>query len=107
LAQRKRRSRQAKPVIDAVSSVLFERWDPMKVRAEDPRWPRDEYEGYAAGLLDLVDRAASDDVIAEHLARLESAWMGLEPPSPLQHRLAVVAELRAVIAAVRRHGMAG
>jgi hypothetical protein len=96
-----------KALTDAISSVLFERWDPMKVRVEDPRWPRDEYEGYAAGLLELIDRAASDDVVAEHLARLEGAWMGLEPPSPLAHRLAVVAELRAVIGAVRRHGAAG
>lgn len=107
MASKKRRSRQAKALIDAISSVLFERWDPIGVRAEDPRWPRDEYEGYAAGLLDLIDRKASDDVVAEHLARLETAWMGLEPPSPLQHRLAVVAELRAVIGAVRRHGIAG
>jgi hypothetical protein len=96
-----------KALIDAVSSVLFERWDPMRVRAQDTRWPRDEYEGYSAGVLQLIDRAASDDVIAEHLARLESAWMGLEPPSPLEHRLAVVAELRAVVGAVRRHGAAG
>lgn len=107
MPKKPRRSREAKAVIDAVSSVLFERWDPMKVRAQDARWPRDEYEGYAAGLLELIDHAASDDVIAEHLARLESAWMGLEPPSPLAHRLAVVAELRAVVSAVRRHGTAG
>jgi len=91
-------------LIDAISAVLFERWDPMKVRAQDPRWPRDEYEGYAAGLLDLIDHAASDDVVAEHLARLESAWMGLDPTSALAQRLAVATELRAVVHAVRRHG---
>jgi hypothetical protein len=102
-----RKSRDAKAVIDAVSSVLFERWDPIGARAQDERWPRDEYEGYAAGLIDLIDHAASDDVVAEHLARLESAWMGIEPPSPLEHRLVVVAELRAVVRAVRRHGAAG
>jgi hypothetical protein len=97
----------AKPLIDAISSVLFERWDPMGVRAQDNRWPRDEYEGYAAGILELIDHAASDDAIAEHLARLESAWMGIEPPSRLEQRLAVVAELRTVVSAVRRHGPAG
>jgi hypothetical protein len=102
-----RKSRDAKAVIDAISSVLFERWDPMGVRALDKRWPRDEYEGYAAGLLELIDHAASDDVVAEHLARLESAWMGLEPPTPLGHRLTVVVELRAAVRAVRRHGPAG
>jgi hypothetical protein len=107
MPKKPRRSREAKALIDAVSSVFFQRWDPMGVRAEDERWPRDEYEGYAAGVLELIDHAASDDVIAEHLARLEGAWMGIEPPTPLDHRLAVVAELRAVIGAVRRQGPAG
>lgn len=107
MPKKPRKSREAKAVIDAISSVLFERWDPMGVRAQDKRWPRDEYEGYAGGVLELVDHAASDDVVAEHLARLESAWMGIDPPSPLDHRLAVVAELRAVVRAVRRHGPAG
>ena len=96
-----------KAVIDAISTVLFERWDPMSVRAQDARWPRDEYEGYAAGILELIDHAASDDVVAEHLARLESAWMGLEPPSPLEHRLAVVGALRGAIRAARGRDAAG
>lgn len=90
-----------KEVIDAISAVLFERWDPLAVRAQDKRWPRDEYEGYAAGILELIDHAASDEVVAEHLARLESAWMGLEPPSLLAHRVAVVGALRAAIRSAR------
>jgi hypothetical protein len=98
---------EVKAVIDAISVVLFERWDPMDVRAQDRRWPRDEYEGYAAGILELIDHAASDDVVAEHLARLETAWMGIEPPSPLARRLAVVAELRAAVRAARGRGAAG
>jgi hypothetical protein len=102
-----RRSREAKAALDAVSAVLFDRWDPIGVRAQDARWPRDEYEGYAAGLLELIDHAASDDVVAEHLARLESAWMGIEPPSPLESRLAVVSELRAAVRAARGRGGAG
>jgi hypothetical protein len=107
VSKQPRRSREAKAVIDAISTVLFERWDPMGVRAQDKRWPRDEYEGYAAGLLELIDHAASDDVVAEHLARLESAWMGLEPASPLEHRLAVVAELRASLRTVRGRDTTG
>jgi hypothetical protein len=102
-----RKSRETKAVVDAVSSVLFERWDPMGVRTQDKRWPRDEYEGYAAGLIELVDHAASDDVVAEHLARLEGAWMGIDPPSPLERRLAVAAELRAVVRSTRGRGPAG
>jgi hypothetical protein len=96
-----------KAVVDAVSSVLFERWDPMGVRAQDQRWPRDEYEGYAAALVEFVDHAASDDVVAEHLARLESAWMGIDPPSPLEHRLRIAAELRAVVRGAGGRGPAG
>ena len=96
-----------KAVIDAISTVLFERWDPIGARAQDAKWPRDEYEGYAAGILELIDHAASDDVVAEHLARLESAWMGLEPPSPLEPRLAVGGALRAAIRAARGRETAG
>ena len=96
-----------KAVIDAISVVLFERWDPIGVRELDRRWPRDEYEGYAAGILELIDHAASDDVVAEHLARLETAWMGVDPPSPLERRLAVVAALRAAIRAARQQGEPG
>jgi hypothetical protein len=33
--------------------------------------------------------------------------MGLEPPSPLQHRLAVVGELRAAIRAARQRDAGG
>jgi hypothetical protein len=86
----------------AVSRVLFELWDPMGVRAEDPRWPPDEYEGYAAGVLELVLHRASDDVVAEHLAAIESEWMGLQP-SPLAHRLRVAQAVRAALG-LRREG---
>jgi hypothetical protein len=96
-----------KAVIDAISAVLFERWDPIGVRELDRRWPRDEYEGYAAGILELIDHAASDDVVAEHLARLETAWMGVDPPSSLEHRLDVVAALRAAIRATRQRSEPG
>jgi hypothetical protein len=75
-----------------VNRILFDRWDPIGV-SNDPSWPRDEYDGYAAGVLSLVLRYASDDVVAEHLGRIEDAWMGLTP-SPLRHRLAVAAEIR-------------
>lgn len=88
--------------IAAVSRVLFEQWDPMGVRAEDPHWPADEYEGYAAGVLDLVLHHASDDVVAEHLAAIESEWMGLRP-TPLAHRLLVANAVRAAVG-LRREG---
>ena len=75
-----------------VNRLLFERWDPMGVR-DEPGAPRDEYEGYAAGVLALVLHHASDDVVAEHLARIEDRWMGLTP-SPLAYRVAVAAAIR-------------
>ena len=88
------------PLLAAVNRVLFDRWDPIGARAMDPRWPRDEYEGYAAGILGLVLHRASDDVIAEHLAQIEHQWMGLIP-SPLDRRVAIAAEIRAAVAAAR------
>ena len=78
-----------------VSRLLFERWDPMAVRGE-PGAPDDEYEGYAAGVLALVLHHASDDVVAEHLARIEDRWMGLTP-SPLALRVAVAAAIRGAV----------
>lgn len=93
-------SRDTKPLIAAVSRVLFDSWDPIGARTMDPAWPRDEYEGYAAGVLDLVLRHASDDVIAEQLAQIEHQWMGLIP-SPLARRVAIAAEIRSAVGAAR------
>lgn len=87
-------------LIAAVNRVLFERWDPIGARAMDPAWPRDEYEGYAAGVLELVLHSASDDVIAEHLAQIEHQWMGLIPTS-LDSRVAIAAEIRAAVRKAR------
>lgn len=80
----------------AVSEVLFARWDPIGAKAMDPGWPRDEYAGYAASVAALLRAHASDDVVAELLARIEDHWMGLVP-SPLASRLAVAAELRGLL----------
>ncbi len=87
-------------LIAAVEGVLFDVWDPMGVRAEDPHWPRDEYAGYAAGVLELLLNHASDDVVAEHLAAIESEWMGLQP-SPLAHRSSVARAARTAVARIR------
>jgi len=55
-------------------------------------------------VLALVSAKASDDVVAELLARIEDHWMGLTP-SPLASRLDVAAHLRAIVRAAReRHG---
>ena len=91
-------------LIAAVSEVLFARWDPIGAKAMDPAWPRDEYAGYSASVLALVLANASDDVIAELLARIEEHWMGLAP-SPLTGRREVAAHLRAIVRTTReRHG---
>jgi hypothetical protein len=83
-----------------VSRLLFERWDPIGA-GDDPGWPRDEYEGYAAGVLGLVLRHASDEVVAEHLGRIEDEWMGLTP-SPFERRVAIAAAIRAAVRAAAR-----
>jgi hypothetical protein len=83
-------------LLAAVSEALFARWDPIGAKAMDPAWPRDEYEGYAASVLALLRASASDDVVAELLARIEDHWMGLTP-SPLASRLEVASHLRAIV----------
>ena len=83
-----------------VTEVLFARWDPIGAKAMDPGWPRDEYEGYSASVLALLLANASDDVVAELLARIEDHWMGLTP-SPLASRLAVATHLRAMVRSLR------
>ena len=91
-------------LLAAVSEALFARWDPIGAKAMDPAWPRDEYEGYSASVLALVLANASDDVIAELLARIEAHWMGLTP-SPLAGRLEVATHLRAIVRRQReQHG---
>ena len=90
-------------VTAAVSEVLFARWDPIGAKAMDPGWPRDEYAGYAGSVLALVRANASDDVVAELLARIEDHWMGLVP-SPLANRLTIAADLRDVVRNLERDG---
>lgn len=91
-------------LIAAVTEVLFARWDPIGAKTMDPAWPRDEYEGYSASVLALVLANASDDVIAELLARIEDHWMGLTP-SPLESRLGVATHLRTILRTLREgHG---
>ncbi len=93
-------------LIVAVEGVLFDVWDPMGVRAEDPDWPRDEYAGYAAAVLEMLLNHASNDVVAEHLAAIEAEWMGLAP-SPLAHRLNVAGAARAAVARIRNRDVTG
>ena len=57
-------------------------------------------------MLGLILRHASDDVVAEHLARIEDEWMGLTP-SPLRRRLAVAAEIRKAVRAGEHPEAAG
>jgi hypothetical protein len=55
-------------------------------------------------VLALLRASASDDVVAELLARIEDHWMGLTP-SPLASRLEVAVQLRALMRSFReRHG---
>lgn len=85
-------------LLAAVNRVLYERWDPLGIHLVEDALP-DEYEGYAAGVLDLVLRHSSDEAIAEHLGRIEDRWMG-QTPMPLARRVAIAAEIRAAVRAV-------
>lgn len=87
------------PLLEAVNRVLYERWDPLGIHLVEDA-PADEYEGYAAGVLDLVLRRSSDEAVAEHLGRIEDRWMGLRP-MPLARRVAIAAEIRAAVRAAQ------
>ena len=65
---------------DQIRSVLNDYWDPIGV-ADDVS---DEYDSYIGGLYGLLSREQSDDVIVEHLRRIQTEHMGLKEPTRLR-----------------------
>ena len=58
-----------------VCKILLEVWDPIGV-ADEPA-AQDEYDSYAAGVLELVVERAPESAVAEHLLKIEREWMAL------------------------------
>ena len=74
---------------EQIRSVLNASWDPIGVADDVP----DEYDSYIGHLYGLLQRESADDVIVEHLRRIETERMGLDEPSRDRLR-GVVARLR-------------
>lgn len=73
------------------------KWDPIGV--SDVPEAADEYDSYIDGVWSLLKSAASDDVIAEYLRKIETERMGLtdkngNPLLPVEIRAAAVSELQ-------------
>jgi hypothetical protein len=79
--------RRARLTIPAVHDVLWNDWDPIGVHDAGPG---DEYDGYVAEVMRLLESGASRDTIMDHLADCESDSMGLPPAD--RDRLILVAD---------------
>jgi hypothetical protein len=89
-------------LLAAVDEVLWRVWDPIGVN--DAHEARDEYSGYAAGVLGLLLRGVDDGEIVRHLRTIETERMGL-PASRAGRHQAVVAALRAQAARAAHGGV--
>ena len=74
----------------AVDKVLAQVWDPIGTVSSGG--PTDEYSSYAPRVLGLLQRGATDDEVAAHLAHLETDELGVATTAA--HRLPVARELR-------------
>jgi len=76
---------------DRIRTILNSEWDPLGIAHPDD----DEYDGYIAGILSLLMRGQSAEVLAAHLRSIEVERMGLSqsPPAKL---IAVAEALRSI-----------
>jgi hypothetical protein len=66
-------------VVADVNRVLYEEWAPIGFKGA---LPRDEYQLYAAEVVLMLSRDASEDDIAEYLTEMAVGFnMGFEAPS--------------------------
>lgn len=82
------------PLERELSTILWERWDPIGVRAMGG--PCDEYDSYVPGVIRVFRRDPSPHRMHDHLEQLERVSMGLQPLSREQRGPAVAALLAAL-----------
>ena len=81
----------------ALHDVLINEWDPIDVN--DSPEAQNEYDSYIPVIFRLVSEGKSDRDIADHLAMIESDWMGLTPQP--DRNLRIASRLREVVAWVK------
>lgn len=78
-------------------AVLRWAWDPIGVRGIPEAF--DEYDAYAPALLDMLDRGATNQEIADHLAGVVHDRMALRPDPDREAAVAaLLRELHAILA---------
>ena len=55
------------------------RWDPIGVFQIRADWSKDEYDGYAPELIQLLESGADAELVSAFLIKLASDNMGMEP----------------------------
>ena len=83
---------KARAVQESIRQILLREWDPIGVR--DSVEAQDEYDGYVGAVYRLLANGASTQVIADHLARIQTDAMEL-PVTP-QALLPVVVLLQQI-----------
>jgi hypothetical protein len=61
--------------LDGVRTLLLSEWDPIGVRDEPAA--QDEYDAYAAVIVDMINAGRSETELADYLVSLETDAMGL------------------------------
>jgi hypothetical protein len=55
---------------------LLRKWDPIGVFEIDDDWPQDEYDGYSATIVRMLDAEVSERKLFKHLHQIETEHMG-------------------------------
>ena len=67
------------------------KWDPIGVFEIDLNWPKDEYDGYSATIVRLLDAGMSTEDLIKHLREIVEQNMGstcnVEKTSAIAHEL--------------------
>jgi hypothetical protein len=79
-----------------IIDILNREWDPIGVMMLDPKWPDDEYQGYAGKLATMLRAKAPDEEFMSYLKWAENENMGLSSPFDVQRGQRVIAALRAL-----------
>lgn len=84
----------------AIRHILMSEWDPIDVK--DTPEAADEYDGYIASVLDLLNAEASSDEISAYLLKVETERMGMidaqgNPILPAKKRDAAIISLERLI----------